>query len=41
MKYLIVYFNYFLKRTKKIVILILFNITDQIKSKKNNYTSYC
>ena len=37
----IVYEYYFIKKTKKIVILILFNINDHIKSKNKNYTSYC
>ena len=30
-----------LSKTKKIAILILFNITDRIKSKNKNYISYC
>ena len=41
MKYFIVYKYYFIKKTKKNVILILFNIIDHIKSKNKNYMSYC
>ena len=37
-KYYIIYKYYFIKTTKKIITLILFNITDHIKSKNKNYT---
>ena len=40
LKNIILYINTILsKKTKKIVILILFNISDHIKSKNKNYTS--
>ena len=40
MKY-IIYQIYFIKKTKKIVLLILFNITGYIRNENKNYTSYC
>ena len=43
LNYKILYYilTLFHKKTKKIVILIPFNIIDLIKTKTKNYTSYC